>query len=81
MLKFSTSREDGQRAVGCPGLDTPFEDWPFKVAGGSPIYGSPAMQCSKNTYLGLSDIVEKFANDNQYWSGTYIMRLSILLCI
>ena len=35
----------------------------------SPIYGSPAMQCSKNTYLNLGDIVERFANDQQYWSG------------
>ena len=70
-IQFYPSSENGQRAIGCPGLDLPFEDWPYGNMN-SPIYGSPAMQCSKNTYLNLGDIVERFANDQQYWSGTTI---------
>ena len=27
------------------------------------------MNCSKNTYQDLSSIVERFASDQQYWSG------------
>ena len=27
------------------------------------------MNCSKNKYENLSDIVDRFANDQQYWSG------------
>ena len=63
------SRENGQRATGCPGLDTPFEEWPLKN-NVSPIYATYAMNCSTlNTYLDQAIIVERFANDQQYWSG------------
>ena len=24
------SLDDGQRAIGCPGLDTPFKQWPYR---------------------------------------------------
>ena len=54
---------------------------------GSPIYHSPAMQCGRQTYKNLADIVEKFANDQQYWSGNSInftfttaMEIAITLC-
>ena len=30
---------------------------------------SLAMDCAKQTYRGLADIVERFATDQQYWSG------------
>ena len=69
-IQFSCSREDGQRAVGCPGLDTPFKDWPYRNLN-SPIYGSPALQCNKNTYHNLASIVDSFASDQQHWSGNY----------
>merc|ERR1712241_220587 len=52
---FTTSREDGQRAQGCPGLDTPFEEWPLRTRN-SPIFASPAMDCPKNTYRNLAGI-------------------------
>ena len=68
------SRENGQRAIGCPGLDTPFEEWPFRNYN-SPIYASEAMDCTKNNYQGLSSIVESFANDQQYWSGEIWLSL------
>ena len=54
---------------------------------GSPIYHSPAMQCGRQTYKNLADIVEKFASDQQYWSGNSInftfttaMEFAITLC-
>ena len=62
------SLEKGQRAVGCPGLDTPFEEWSLRNSN-SPIWASAAMNCSKNTYENLAGIVESFANDQQFWSG------------
>ena len=101
------SLDDGQRAIGCPGLDTPFKQWPYRWAvigqvspivtiltsdwlprnSGSPIYHSPAMQCGRQTYKNLADIVEKFASDQQYWSGNSInftfttaMEFAITLC-
>ena len=35
----------------------------------SPIFHSPALNCSKNTQHNLAGIVESFANDHQFWSG------------
>ena len=65
----TTSREAGQHAIGCPGLEgDPVTEWPYRNTG-SPIYASYAMNCSRNTYQGLADIVERFAGDQQYWSG------------
>ena len=65
--KFTTSEKDGQRAIGCPGLDDPFDEWPYRNTK-SPIYASFAMDCGKQDYMGLSDIVDRFATDQQYWS-------------
>ena len=62
--------DNGQRAVGCPGLDD-FEDWPYRNMG-SPIYASYAMQCGRQTYKNLADIVDKFASDQQYWSVKFL---------
>ena len=50
--------EYGQHAIGCPGLDTPFEEWPLRNLN-SEIYATAAMDCGKQTYMGLSDIVER----------------------
>ena len=30
------------------------------------------MECSKQDYEGLSDIVDKFAGDNQYWAVKFM---------
>ena len=38
----------------------------------SPIYASHAMECGKQTYKGLSDIVDRFASDQQLWSGKFL---------
>ena len=38
----------------------------------SPIYASHAMKCGKQTYKGLSDIVDRFASDQQLWSGKFL---------
>lgn len=57
---FTTSRAAGQRPVGCPGLNTPLgnvnpnlgevkPNWPYRT-NKSPIFGSPAMNCSRNQY-------------------------------
>ena len=56
--------------MGCPGLDD-FEDWPYRNMG-SPIYASYAMQCGRQTYKNLADIVDKFASDQQYWSVKFL---------
>merc|ERR1711874_58763 len=74
---FTTSRENGQRAIGCPGLDTPFEEWPLRNQN-SPIYATEAMNCSKNTYQDLSSIVERFASDQQYWSVKFLEAWDIM---
>ena len=60
--------EGSQRAIGCAGLDRPYAEWPYKHLH-SEIWASPAMDCAKQTYRGLADIVERFATDQQYWSG------------
>ena len=55
---FTTSESEGQRAIGCPGLDEPMgvvntdspdykPNWPYRN-NNSPIWNSPAMQCDKN---------------------------------
>ena len=38
----------------------------------SPIYATHAMECGKQTYKGLSDIVDRFASDQQLWSGKFL---------
>ena len=70
------SQENGQRAIGCPGLDTPFKEWPLRNRN-SPIFASPAMNCTKNTQHNLAGIVESFANDHQLWSGKMMPSLSL----
>ena len=56
--KFYFRTEHGQHAIGCPGLDTPFEEWPLRNLN-SDIYATAAMDCGRQTYMGLADIVEK----------------------
>jgi len=73
---FTTRTDNGQRAVGCPGLDD-FEDWPYRNMG-SPIYASYAMQCGRQTYKNLADIVDKFASDQQYWSVKFLEAWDIM---
>ena len=53
------------------GIDVPFEDWPMKTSN-SPIYASHAMECGRQTYKGLFDIVDMFASDQQLWSGKFL---------
>jgi len=74
---FTTSTEKGQRAIGCPGLDTPFEEWPLRNLN-SDIYASEAMSCGKQGYKGLSDIVDRFASDQQYWSVKFLEAWDIM---
>ena len=72
------SEEKGQHAIGCPGIDTPFEDWPLKNFY-DPIYASAAMNCShKQTYHNLANIVDKFASDQQYWSIRFMEAWDIM---
>ena len=68
------SEELGQRPVGCPGLDTPFEEWPLRNYN-SPIWHSRAMSCGKQTYRDLATIVER-------WDQviTNIMSVIMILC-
>ena len=67
------SEELGQRPVGCPGLDTPFEEWPLRNYN-SPIWHSRAMSCGKQTYHDLATIVER-------WDQvTNIMSVIMILC-
>ena len=66
-----------QNAIGCKNLDVPFEDWPLRNMG-SPIYATAAMECSKQTYHNLSDIVDKFASDQQYWSIRFMEAWDIM---
>jgi len=77
---FTTSREKGQRPIGCPGLDEPFgsitePNWPFRNSG-SPIWGSPAMHCGLNEYAPegkpMHQIVDDLANDNEYFAGLFM---------
>ena len=78
---MNSSRENGQHAIGCPGLDTPFEDWPYKTSdsGDTGIYASAAMNCSSlNTYHDMSDIVESYASDQQLWSVKFLEAWDIL---
>merc|ERR1719483_861574 len=71
----------GQRAVGCPGLDTPFgtvaePNWPFKVANGIPIFASPAMDCNLNTDAPdgkpMHQVVDELASDNEYFAEMFL---------
>jgi len=70
----------GQRAVGCPGLDRPFgtittPNWPYRNTG-SPIFASPAMECSLNTYAPdgkpMHQIVDELASDNEYFAEMFL---------
>ena len=45
---------------------------------GSPIYATAAMECSKQTYQNLSDIVDRFASDQQYWSIRFMEAWDIM---
>ena len=66
-----------QNAIGCKNLDVPFEEWPLRNMG-SPIYATAAMECSKQTYHNLSDIVDMFASDQQYWSVRFMEAWDIM---
>ena len=44
----------------------------------SPIYATHAMECGKQTYKGLSDIVDRFASDQQFWSGKFLEAWDIM---
>jgi len=83
---FTTSRAAGQRPVGCPGLNTPLgnvnpnlgevkPNWPYRT-NKSPIFGSPAMNCSRNQYAPegkpMYQIVEELAEDNEYFIETFL---------
>lgn len=76
-----------QRAVGCPGLDRDFgtvdqPNWPFRVDS-SPIFSSPAMNCSKNTYAPegkpMHQIVDELASDNEYWAEKFLEGWHIMV--
>lgn len=80
---FSVGGE-AQRPVGCPGLDRPFgkvnveveePNWPYRVDS-SPIFSSPAMNCSKNQYAPegtpLHQVVDELAADNEYWAEMFL---------
>jgi len=69
-----------QRAIGCPGLDTPFgtitkPNWPYRN-NKSPIFSSPAMDCNVNTYAPdgkpMHEIVDELANDNEYFAEKFL---------
>ena len=69
-----------QRAVGCPGLDTPFgtvdqPNWPYRN-NKSPIFASPAMDCEVNTYSPegkpMHEIVDDLASDNEYFAEVFL---------
>ena len=71
---------EGQRAIGCPGLDEPFGTvdeplWPFRTKC-CPIYASPAMSCDVNTYAPegkpLYEIVDELASDNEVFTATFL---------
>ena len=80
--KFTTSKEKGQRAIGCPGLDQDLDldngvTWPYRNSG-SPIFASRAMDCPRQDYKNLADIVDKFADDQQYWSKRFMEAWDIM---
>ena len=80
--KFTTSKENGQRAIGCPGLDQDLDldnnvTWPYRNSG-SPIFATRAMDCPKQDYKNLADIVDHFANDQQYWSKKFMEAWDIM---
>ena len=69
-----------QRAVGCPGLDTPFgtveePNWPYRTSK-SPMFASPAMDCEVNTYAPedkpMHEIVDYLASDNEYFAEVFL---------
>ena len=77
----------GQRAIGCPGLDRDFgtvdePNWPYRVDS-SPIFSSPAMNCSKNTYAPegkpMHQIVDELASDNEYWAEKFLEGWHIMV--
>ena len=71
-----------QRAIGCPGLDEPFgtitePNWPYRNLN-SQIFGSPAMDCPVNNYIGkdedrpLHEIVDELASDNEIFAEKFL---------
>ena len=44
----------------------------------SPIFATAAMECGRQTYHNLADIVDKFASDQQYWSIRFMEAWDIM---
>ena len=66
-----------QNAIGCKNLDVPFEEWPLRNMK-SPIFATAAMECGRQTYHNLANIVDKFASDQQYWSIRFMEAWDIM---
>ena len=44
----------------------------------SPIFATAAMECGRQTYHNLANIVDKFASDQQYWSIRFMEAWDIM---
>ena len=44
----------------------------------SNIYATEAMECGRQTYQNLADIVDKFVSDHQYWSIKFMEAWDIM---
>jgi len=64
----------GHRPMGCPGLDAPYESWPYRT-NKKPTYASPAMECGVNNYApegrALHEIVDDLASDNEHFAEKF----------
>ena len=64
----------GHRPMGCPGLDAPYESWPYRT-NKKPTYASPAMKCGVNNYApegrALHEIVDDLASDNEHFAEKF----------
>jgi len=64
----------GRRPMGCPGLDAPYESWPYRT-NKKPTYASPAMACGVNDYApegrALHEIVDGLASDNEHFAEKF----------
>ena len=64
----------GHRPMGCPGLDAPYESWPYRT-NKKPTYASPAMECGVNNYApegrALHEIVDNLASDNEHFAEKF----------
>merc|ERR1712018_53379 len=74
--KLTTEKTGSQRAIGCPGLDEDFKNWPFRNMN-SPIWHSPAMQCEVNDYAAdggrpAYEIVDEMASDNAVFTENFL---------